>query len=73
MTTRDGDANEFIYKSIQSGKPLMVSKFGTIELNALVSYQLQLKKNYSFSDRISFIKGKIPNLWWPIKLDALCT
>ncbi len=44
VTTRDGDANEFIYKSIQSGKPLMVSKFGTIELNALVSYQLQLKK-----------------------------
>ncbi|EIV9538091.1 TPA: hypothetical protein ACYVCL_004652 [Klebsiella pneumoniae] len=73
VTTRDGDANEFIYKSIQSGKPLMVSKFGTIELNALVSYQLQLKKNYSVSDRISFIKGKIPNLWWPIKLDALCT
>ncbi|MEM5917104.1 hypothetical protein J4V18_25585, partial [Escherichia coli] len=23
-------------------------------------------------DKLLFIKGKIPNLWWPIKLDALC-
>lgn len=73
VTKKDNDANEFIYELICNNKPLMISKFGTIELNALVSYQLQNKNNYNISDRVLFIKGKIPNLWWPIKLDALCT
>lgn len=73
VTKRDNDANKFIYELICNNNPLMISKFGTIELNALVSYQLQHKKKYNMSDRILFIKGIIPNLWWPIKLDALCT
>ncbi|UOE31164.1 hypothetical protein MTP19_08715 [Escherichia coli] len=58
VTKRDGEANEFIYELIRSNKPLMVSKFGTIELNALVSHQLQHKKNIIYQINFYSLKGK---------------
>ncbi|WP_434662555.1 hypothetical protein ACMYSL_10100 [Klebsiella sp. MISC125] len=67
------DANGYIYSKLIEDKPIMISKFGTIELNALVSHKMKMQENYSVADLIAFITGKIPNLWWPIKLDALCT
>lgn len=37
LDLRDQEANDFIYKELSTGKPLMISKFGTIELGNLVS------------------------------------
>lgn len=34
---KDQEANDFVYQELSSGKPLMISKFGTIELSNLVS------------------------------------
>ncbi|WP_409197488.1 hypothetical protein [Klebsiella pneumoniae] len=36
------EANDYISKIIASQKPVMVAKFGTIELNALVSHLCEL-------------------------------
>lgn len=34
----DQDANDFLRVLLENGEPCMVSKFGTIELSALVAY-----------------------------------
>lgn len=34
---KDQEANDFVYEQLATGKPLMISKFGTIELGNLVS------------------------------------
>ncbi len=38
---RDQDANDYIYSILSTGKPVMISKFGTIELSNLVSRHIQ--------------------------------
>ncbi len=39
------DANDFVYKSLQAETPLMVAKFGTVELGVVGAYEI--KKHYS--------------------------
>ncbi len=36
----DETANDYIYKQLSTGKPMMISKFGSIELSALVCYHV---------------------------------
>lgn len=33
----DQEANDFVYETLREGKPCMISKFGTTELNAVVT------------------------------------
>ncbi len=44
----DEDANDLVYEMLSSGKPCMISKFGTVELSSVVSHMLTDKK-ISFS------------------------
>lgn len=37
-------ANDYVYQSLLSGKPLMVSKFGSVELGVIVAFELNIKK-----------------------------
>lgn len=66
-------ANDYIREMLLSSEPFMISKFGTIELNALVAYKNKIKKSYDLNDYVDFITGKSPGLWWDPKLDALCS
>lgn len=51
-------ANDFVLQQLESGKPLMVSKFGTVELNCIVTYEL-IKKRPVTSYFMDFIHGKV--------------
>ena len=66
-------ANDFCLKSLEKNEPLMISKFGGIELSALVQHKFNIKKNYSFQDYIDFFKGNIISLWWTKGIDLLCS
>ena len=52
------DANSYIRECLKTNKPLMISKFGTIELNNLIQYISIHQSSYSFNDIIDFIKGE---------------
>ncbi|PJX42555.1 MULTISPECIES: hypothetical protein [Klebsiella] len=67
------EANDYISNIIKSQKPIMVAKFGTIELNALVSHLCNKQKSYNLKDYIDYFRGEKPTLWWKIKLDSLCS
>ncbi|HAT1640290.1 TPA: hypothetical protein ACF6GX_000045 [Raoultella ornithinolytica] len=67
------EANDYISKIIKSKKPAMVAKFGTIELNALVSHLCNKQESYNFTDYLDYFRGEKPTLWWKIKLDSLCS
>ena len=69
----DQEANDLCYHLIQSGKPCMISKFGTIELSTLMAYKSSLQEKYSLNDWIDCIIGLRPTLWGPINIDALCS
>lgn len=66
-------ANDFCLSSLEKNEPLMISKFGTIELAVLVQHKFFLKKNYTKSDYFEFFKGNIPSLGWKNNIDGLCT
>ncbi len=66
------DANDYCRRFLESGKSCMISKFGTIELNALIQYKSILQKKYSSKDYIDFIKRKRPTLWWNEEIHSLC-
>jgi hypothetical protein len=53
----------------------MVSKFGTIELNAVTAYHIFMKKRHTLREYIDFIKGRIPNVGWldDRALNSLCS
>lgn len=71
----DQDANDYVRELLHSNKPCMVSKFGTIELNALVTYYIHKEQHHYFHEYIDFIRGKIPALGWLDKdtLNSLCS
>ncbi len=68
----DQNANDYCLKLLESNKPCMISKFGSIELINLIQYKSINQKHYSFSDYIDFIKGVKPTLWWNCGITALC-
>jgi hypothetical protein len=72
VSLRDKDANDYILKLLRSGKPCMISKFGTIELAALVQYKCLCSTN-GYKEIVDYIKGKRPNLWWNTGIDSLCS
>lgn len=53
------EATDYILKQLQTGKPLLVSKFGTIELDLLEQYVIRNKKRFGIVDYINFIRGKV--------------
>ena len=69
------EANDYVRELLTKGKPCMVSKFGTIELNALVDYIIYNEEKHCFKEIISFIKGEIPTVNWLDKgsMNALCS
>lgn len=63
-------ANDFVYDSLQNGTPLMVAKFGTVELGVVGAYEI--KKHYSlFHCYKDFMRGKI-SLYSSKVLNSLC-
>lgn len=69
------DANNYIRDFLARNEPCMISKFGTLELNALVNYFIYNEKHHSFKEIIKFIKGEIPTFNWLDNgaIDILCT
>lgn len=70
----DQEANDYIREQLLLGKPLLISKFGSIELTALCYYKNSLKQKYSFQDYLNFFKGYQPTIWWKDRngIDDLC-
>lgn len=69
----DQQANDCCNQFLSTGKPCMISKFGTIELSALLQYKYYHQKSYSFRDYLDYLDNKIPSLWWCKNLNALCS
>ena len=67
------DANDYILQCLQENKPLLISKFGTIELDVLEQYIVKNKKTIRIKDYVNFIRGRI-NYLSAIKynIDNLC-
>lgn len=55
------EANDYCYNLLASGKPCMISKFGTIELSVLQQFRAT-KQEPSFTDYVEFIKCVKPGL-----------
>ena len=70
---RDQEANDYIRKEIESGKPLMVSKFGGFELTELCVWRSIHQTEYSKSEVWDFLKGNRETLWWDLGIDGLCS
>ncbi|MCC8050513.1 MAG: hypothetical protein LIP10_07640 [Clostridiales bacterium] len=67
------EANDFIFNQLMenSNQGLMISKFGTIELNSIVGYYIR-KRGITFRDKIDYVQDKV--LLYPEEtLDALCS
>lgn len=60
----DKDANDLVRSKIIEGKPLMVSKFGTVELSCICNYKTI--KKFTFLDIFRYIKGDSYAWWWEI-------
>jgi len=60
----DQEANDYIRDLLHKGDPCMISKFGTVELNALVNYLLYAKAHHSLIEYLDFFRGKIQNVGW---------
>lgn len=57
------DASDLIFKLIQEGKPAMIARFGSVEMECLTTYYLRNK--YSLSENsANYIRGKIDKFWW---------
>lgn len=71
----DKSANDYIRELLETGKPCMISKFGTIELSVLVQYWSLRQKRYSLRDMYDYITCKRSALWWPREggVNALCS
>lgn len=69
----DQNANDYCRNSLEKSEPFMISKFGTIELSALVQHKFNTKNSYAFEDYIEFFKGNIPALGWKNGINALCS
>ena len=54
----DQQANDFIYKTLMEGKPCMISKFGTTELNAVVT-DLVTSRPLSWAVLKKFFQGEL--------------
>ena len=59
----NSEANELIKLKILEGKPLMVSKFGTVELSTLRNF-ISINRKTKFKNIINYIKGKDFAWWW---------
>lgn len=65
------DANDFVYQSLQKESPLMVSKFGTVELGVVGAYEI--KKYCSIkSYYMDYMRGVCVSLYSPKVLNSLC-
>lgn len=53
------EANDYILQCLQENKPLLISKFGTIELDVLEQYILKNKNRFRIKDYLNFIRGRI--------------
>lgn len=60
----DQEANDYVREALETGSPCMVSKFGTIELNALTNYKFYKEGWHSPMDVIGFVKGVTPPIGW---------
>jgi hypothetical protein len=69
----DQEANDYCRELLATGKPCMIAKFGTIELNALIQHKSCQQSDYQLSEYIQFIKNKRPTLWWNEGIDTLCS
>lgn len=67
----DQEANDYILKTLQTGKPCMISKFGTIELHTVVAFYC-CEHKISLEDYINAIKGKI-SLYPKETMNNLCS
>lgn len=54
----DQEANDFVYETLREGKPCMISKFGTVELNAVVTYQVA-SQQFSWKILAEFFRGNL--------------
>lgn len=54
----DQEANDFVYETLREGKPCMISKFGTTELNAVVT-DLVTSEPLSWSVLKEFFRGEL--------------
>lgn len=66
------EANDYIRNLLLDNKPCMISKFGSVELNALIQYQSIKQKKYSIKNIYEFITYKRPTLWWQVGITNLC-
>ena len=73
VDTFNQDANDYILSQLQTGKPLLVSKFGTTELETMEDFCIKKGKNIPISGYLNFITGKRTKLHvnGPI-LERLC-
>jgi hypothetical protein len=68
----DQAANDYVRSRLEGGGPLMVAKFGTIELFALSNWHNLSKSHYSLADCLDYIKGDSGALWWNTGVESLC-
>ena len=68
----DQEANDYIRNLLLDNRPCMISKFGSVELNALIQYQSIKQKKYSIKNIYEFITYKRPTLWWQVGITNLC-
>lgn len=68
------EANDYVRELLMTGKPCMISKFGSIELGALVNFYLSQHKRQNFEYLLDFIKCDLPTVDWFEKstVSALC-
>jgi len=65
------NASDLIYESIMDDSPLMISRFGSTELNCLVNYMAQDK---GFKGYVDYITGKTNYYKWDARtLESMCT
>lgn len=57
------DANDYILTQLQTGKPLLVSKFGTTELETMEDFRIKNEKKISLLGYLNFITGKRTKLY----------
>lgn len=58
-------ASELIYKSVASGKPCMIARYGAFELASVINYIGVSNSRHSY---LKYISGKAPQWWWNKRL-----
>jgi hypothetical protein len=56
-------ASDYIKQRLCDDKPLMVARFGSVEMEALTIGYLKTQHSF-FKNNYDFIKGSIPAFWW---------